>query len=269
MKKIYFSFLLVFAAGYASAQSTNWMPADSAQNLTKPGSGPGDPTWNIATLPLLHNGTAYGASSTLTGGGTNIVMDHAFYHSFNLAVPGTATITGVEVIVSRFGVGCSSGTTADTFYLGYGGVGMGSIHSASMTNAYSTDTLGSSTDMWGNSLTPSWVNSPNFGVYYDTRVTGACSTIALQDLRVKVHYQTSTGVNEVAYSKALHVYPNPATATLSVISAAGNYIVTDNLGRKVLEGRMSKSYAQLDVSSLTPGLYFIQCGEEVVKFVKE
>ena len=269
MKKLYFSFLLVFAAGYASAQSTNWMPADSAQNLTKPGSGPGDPTWNIATLPLLHNGTAYGASSTLTGGGTNIVMDHAFYHSFNLAVPGTATITGVEVIVSRFGVGCSSGTTADTFYLGYGGVGMGSIHSASMTNAYSTDTLGSSTDMWGNSLTPSWVNSPNFGVYYDTRVTGACSTIALQDLRVKVHYQTSTGVNEVAYSKAISVYPNPATSGLTLLAAAPEYIVTDGLGRAVLNGKTTGYRTRINISTLAPGLSFLRSGNEVVKFVKE
>ncbi|HYD20305.1 MAG TPA: hypothetical protein VEB40_02430, partial [Flavipsychrobacter sp.] len=62
MKKLYLSALFVFATALASAQSTAWMPADSAQNITKPGSGPGDPTWNIATLPLVHNGTAYGAS---------------------------------------------------------------------------------------------------------------------------------------------------------------------------------------------------------------
>jgi hypothetical protein len=268
MKKLYLSLLAILSAAFASAQSTAWMPADSALNITKPFSGPGDSTWNVGMMPLIHNGTAYGAGSTLTGGGTNILMDHAYYYTFNLNVPTTATITGVEVIVSRFGVHCP-GSTQDTIYLGYNGASIGTYHTSAMTNAYSTDTLGSPTDLWGATLTPALVNSYMFAIFFDTRVVGACSTIALQDLRVKVHYQTSTGISEVATTKALSVYPNPASSEITLASPASNYTITDNLGRTVLSGTKPNYYTQLNISTFAPGLYFLRSGNEVVKFIKQ
>jgi hypothetical protein len=270
MKKIYslLSFSLLLSAT-AFAQSTAWVHADSAQSIARPGSGPGYPVWNLASQPLQHNGTSYLNSAILTGGGTNHAMDHAYYYDFGLAVPGNATITGVEVIISYFGCAGNS-YSRDTISLAYNGMAIGNYIADTSLAVNTTDTFGSSTNTWGNSLTPAMVNSNSFGVFIDTRTVGVC-TFALQDCRIKVHYQYPTGVSSVAEAATAKIYPNPASTIVTIEPSAEGirYIVADGLCRVVLQGDGSEGKTQLDVSALAPGMYIVKFGSEVVKFVKQ
>lgn len=73
--------------------------------------------------------------------------------------------------------------------------------------------------------------------------------------------------NEIPFA----IYPNPAGTTLSVISSKSKEItVTNMLGNVLIEKILSSSSnAELDVSSLKPGIYLIKVGTEVKKFMKE
>jgi hypothetical protein len=74
-------------------------------------------------------------------------------------------------------------------------------------------------------------------------------------------------------SKKLNVYPNPATTSLKIESDFPNaqYLIFDSYGRTVLKGEVQEK--QINVSDLTPGLYFLQinAGEKSFcgRFVKE
>jgi hypothetical protein len=270
MKKIYSLLSLSFLLSAAAfGQSTPWIHADSAKSIARPGSGPGNPVWNTASQPLQHNGTSYLNSAILTGGGTNNTMEHAYYYDFGLAVPGNATITGVELIISYFG--CNTGSySKDTISLAYNGVAIGNYIADTALAVNTVDTFGSSTNTWGNILTPAMVNSNSFGVYIDTRSIGVC-TFALQDCRLKVHYQNPTGISSVAEATTSKIYPNPARNIVSIEpSVKGTpYTVTDGLGRVVLHGDGNEGKTHVDVSSLTTGLYFVKFGSEVMRFVKQ
>ena len=269
MKKLYFLLLALLTASGAFAQtSTAWNHADSAQSITKPGSGIGNPVWNTGTMPYLHNGVSYVAAATLTGGGNNLMMDHAYYYSFNFSIPDTMDITGVEVIMSRFG--CNSGShSEDTISLAYNGLAIGDYVSDTMSSSGSTDTFGSSMDTWGNNLTPAIINDNSFGVYFDTRSVGVC-TFDLQDCRIKVHYQSPTGIIGIAESNTVKLYPNPATTIINVqTTAAEGYIITDCLGRIMRTGKHSATETKVDIANLAPGLYYIRSGNEVSKFIKQ
>jgi hypothetical protein len=264
MKKIYsLSFAFLFTAS-AFGQSTPWSAPDSARNIVKPGAGP-SPAWTVSN-PLVHSGTSF-SNSPISSGFINNVSDYLYFNDFGLAVPTTATITGIELIISRGA--CNTGDYfRDTISLAYDGAAIGNYIQDSTGSAGAIDTIGGSSNLWGNALTPAMVNSYKFGVCYSVRSFGIC-TFAVFDCRVKVHYSLTTGLEGVAISKATKVYPNPAASSLVIESAGGNYTISDQLGRVVLNGVAANKSTMVDISALNPGLYFIRSGNEVVKFVKQ
>lgn len=81
-----------------------------------------------------------------------------------------------------------------------------------------------------------------------------------------------TGISEL--DKEFSIAPNPATDQLTIsTSTLSNemYILFDPQGRKVLEGSLTGTTTQLDLSKLARGNYLLQIGEKLtpVKLVKE
>jgi photosystem II stability/assembly factor-like uncharacterized protein len=64
----------------------------------------------------------------------------------------------------------------------------------------------------------------------------------------------------------LQIYPNPATNTISIINSSGPLAISDPLGRNY---EIKGNGNVLDVSTLTPGVYFLSDGITQAKFVKE
>ena len=93
-------------------------------------------------------------------------------------------------------------------------------------------------------------------------------------------YTTSTlAVNNVTTNQnAIAIYPNPATnelniATTAPLPGAKNIIITDVMGRELIKTQWNHEATTIDVSALSPGVYFagIYLSDQVVtkRFVKQ
>ncbi len=85
---------------------------------------------------------------------------------------------------------------------------------------------------------------------------------------LKAYYSPATGVAETDADKAL-VYPNPATDKIHVTTLeCFHYVLTDVKGIRITEGETFDG--TVDVTSLAPGLYLLQIGnDKIVRFEKK
>ena len=71
------------------------------------------------------------------------------------------------------------------------------------------------------------------------------------------------------------VYPNPAKGVLFVETACTpslpmqTYRITNLMGQTLIQGTINAEKQQIDIASLPAGMYFINMGEQTVKFVKQ
>lgn len=266
MIKNYLKLLLTLCccicSGNAFAQATGWNNPDSAKNISKPGV-----PWNI-TNPIGTNHdtmthTPYNAAFTDS-------TDFLYMYDFGLNVPATATITGVEMILSRGA--CNAGAYfLDTVSLAYNDIAIGNSVTDSAGPTANTDTLGSATDLWYAVLTPTIVNSNKFGVFYSARSVGIC-TFGLFDCKLKVHYTTATGISEVATSKAIALYPNPVSTEVLLntggIPSGTPYYIVNAVGQTVSNGVTKGADMKIDVHELGAGIYTLRAGAAVARFIK-
>ena len=77
-------------------------------------------------------------------------------------------------------------------------------------------------------------------------------------------------------SGILTIYPNPTNGILFVqtlratsLQMEQKYRITNLMGQTLLQGNISAETQQIDISSLHAGMYFINVGEQTVKFVKQ
>jgi hypothetical protein len=112
---------------------------------------------------------------------------------FGFSIPSTATVTGVVVEVEGF-EGSGAGGAVWRIYLLVGGTRTGDFKQASVPITESYVTLGSSTDLWGTTLTPTQVNGTGFGAEIIARApTGWGTTVSLDHVRITVYYELGGG----------------------------------------------------------------------------
>ena len=87
---------------------------------------------------------------------------------------------------------------------------------------------------------------------------------------------STTSINQLPQlpKSSFTLYPNPADKELRIKNAAlriKEIEIVDLFGRTVLKSEVGgqKSEVRINVSSLSPGIYFLKAGNEVRKFVKE
>jgi dienelactone hydrolase len=98
---------------------------------------------------------------------------------------------------------------------------------------------------------------PNTASQYITNVT--CGAV------------TSTGEAVSAQSKSISVYPNPASDRLVVEAAletAQEYKLYSSLGQCLLSGTISGTVSEIDISALSPDVYYLCTGGTCIKLVK-
>ena len=72
-----------------------------------------------------------------------------------------------------------------------------------------------------------------------------------------------------AMAGVLNIFPNPANDKITILNAhTSSFIIFDFLGRDILRGELSNK-TELDISSFQIGYYFLNVGNESVKFFKE
>lgn len=116
-------------------------------------------------------------------------------NTFGLSVPGTATITGIEVTVE----GQKTGGTAGAFVyirLALAGVALNVTQKLDGAGSYGngsdvTVTYGGVNDSWGTTFSPANVNSAGFGVDVQLRAVGSVGSdidFSIDHITVKVYY---------------------------------------------------------------------------------
>ena len=82
------------------------------------------------------------------------------------------------------------------------------------------------------------------------------------------------GIEEQA-ENGFAVYPNPAKGVLFVETVHApslpmqTYRITNLMGQTLMQGSINAENQQIDIASLPAGMYFINVGEQTVKFVKQ
>jgi hypothetical protein len=80
------------------------------------------------------------------------------------------------------------------------------------------------------------------------------------------------GINTVsAGNTSIRVYPNPAKTSITVKSESELGLITlyNLLGETVYTEKTDKNESQIDLSSLSSGIYFLRCNNSFTKIVKE
>lgn len=84
-------------------------------------------------------------------------------------------------------------------------------------------------------------------------------------------YNEWHSVDETIAGNGFEIYPNPSYNVLFVLSENINseYRITNILGETVASGKIASETQQINVSSLSEGMYFITIGNVAVKFLKK
>ena len=71
--------------------------------------------------------------------------------------------------------------------------------------------------------------------------------------------------------KELLIHPNPVSNLLTIdnpFTDSKPISITNQVGQIVYTGFVSKANNQINVESLSPNVYFVRVGEDVIKFIK-
>jgi len=120
--------------------------------------------------------------------------------NFGFSIPNGSTIDGIEVLIERRKSGTSSANPIDNIIkLVKGNVIGGTNKSAGVNWVNTIDqtfTFGSSSDLWGNTLTVSDVNASDFGVALSVSWVGdkfSPGRPEVDHIQITVHYTTGGG----------------------------------------------------------------------------
>ena len=88
----------------------------------------------------------------------------------------------------------------------------------------------------------------------------------------EIYEQHHLGVDEIDAENGFVIYPNPSHNVLFVKTCHGaslqsEYRITNIMGQTIMNGTINSENKQIDVSSLTNGIYFITFAGETQKFV--
>ena len=66
----------------------------------------------------------------------------------------------------------------------------------------------------------------------------------------------------------LNVYPNPVTDKLFLPNFTGVFTINDITGKIIIKEKITNRNSSIDVSKLSPGIYFITTNNQTIKFIK-
>ena len=105
-----------------------------------------------------------------------------------------------------------------------------------------------------------------------SNITGVGRVDALAAINAVEPYD-AVEENEIG---GFNIYPNPTnniifvqTMCTSSLPSITEYRITNMIGQTIMSGKIASENQQIDVSSLTEGIYFIKIGDAIMKFLKK
>ncbi|MBL7930623.1 MAG: SBBP repeat-containing protein [Bacteroidia bacterium] len=111
------------------------------------------------------------------------------------------------------------------------------------------------------------VQQSNAGTY---TLTLSDATGCKESSNITVNVSVCTGIESLAISDGVKIYPNPTTGALTTELLKAERIEIINLtGQKVLEVQAGKGKNQLNISSFPSGIYVVKAGHKSYRIVKD
>ena len=126
----------------------------------------------------------------------------------------------------------------------------------------------------GNTFNPTVAGLGSFYAVYTFTATNGCTN--KDSLLMTV--STCLGIAETTTANLFSVYPNPTTSEINVKTDAqllgSEYIVYDNSGKIILEGKIKSANTLIKLSDFSAGVYFFTVvnqlyGKQTIKVIKE
>lgn len=145
---------------------------------------------------IIANDNSY-TSATIAD---NSSSENLLATNFGFSIPTTATITGIEVTIGRYSSSPNK-IYDNNVQLLVGGSATGTNKALSSTTYWPTTetaaTYGSTTDLWGATLTPAIINASNFGVLFDANNNnnGTARTAYVDYIQISVTYTLPASID--------------------------------------------------------------------------
>lgn len=113
--------------------------------------------------------------------------------------------------------------------------------------------------LWSNGDQSEDLMNATAGIYTvcvnDANNCQLCDTFEIQSI--------PTGVNDSPEKSGVKIFPNPAVSVIRIESGEGSmdnsrYCLYNSIGSVIMKGKFSGRYTDLDISSLSEGVYFLQ-----------
>lgn len=89
-----------------------------------------------------------------------------------------------------------------------------------------------------------------------------CSPHASLGMKGIIIVENNSGIADNKLQAGISVYPNPANNLMTIKAAndlvGSQYLISDQAGRQVLNGKLANETTPVDISQLTSGVYLIQ-----------
>lgn len=129
--------------------------------------------------------------------GTPLTTYYLTVTNFNFSIPSNATVAGIEVNVEgKKSLAQDTGRFSNVKLILSGSIsGTSQSSSQELATSDSITTFGSSSNLWGNTLTPAVVNASNFGVGVSMFISPSDvnTTVSLDHITMKVYYAVIPG----------------------------------------------------------------------------
>jgi LPXTG-site transpeptidase (sortase) family protein len=146
--------------------------------------GTGTDVAGVGTIAWANPGNVTSDNNVNATATTNGVTHYLQATNYGFAIPAAATITGITVIIGRYGTtGAGNDVRDNVVSLIKGGVvvtGAGSNLAATGTDwpaAEAAATYGGTTNLWGTTWTPANINAANFGVALSVTTNGRTANV--------------------------------------------------------------------------------------------
>ena len=156
------------------------------------------------------------------------ISNYLVASDFKFSIPTGVVINGIKVEIERKeGNKHSSGYIRDySLKILKNNTITGTDHAATSTNWTTSDltvSYGSDTDLWGQTWTPSDINSSNFGVAISVKCTSDSEDAKIDNIKITVYYSSCT-----ANAPTVSITPSSQTITTNGGSAAYSMTIKNN-----------------------------------------
>jgi hypothetical protein len=236
-------------------------------------------TKTVAVSTILTPSLSFSPSapSSCVGTTVSLTASGANTYSWNTgattaAVTVTATTAAITLTATGTGTnGCVRTQTVTVTGLANPTVNVTSSSNTICINGSASLTAGgASTYSWNQgSTTAAIVVSPTLTTTYT--VTGTAANGCKSNAVFTQVVSPCTGINEISKANLdVTLSPNPATKLLMVKTSlnVSEFAIIDITGKEVMKGNFTNQEAEVNVSALTNGVYFVKVNSSVFKFVK-